>query len=463
MKKNARHLIGDLLMVFAGKSKNINKEEYHESDNTVAGFFEAIESDESFSQVKQAFAGMDNTNPKLCDKIIDSLENSLESQSIQSLRYAYHNLLKAQGADSDAIIAEDLNSSIEDLTPIMHRLESAKGIEKYAELNPDQAAFCKDVEALILDGPDESIKTAANLIKTVYSSKIPSKNIKLAYTTLETQAGEPYQMCPKAQKQIGYAIPMELSKCRDHCIDSRKTKDGQVTCAYQDWLRVVADNQESVMARLNSAKINNNEGLPLLNDITRPGPAECETPREKLFEDSKMLEDQTKYYSREDLLDKSLESSLEDRNLNNKQSESKGRILTSSSKINIKEASMSKKFNLQEHIKATSINDQLEEQRAFFKDCFMSESPSEMTNKPYDNSKYENATSMDALLEEKRTGVPGAEKTINESLEKVRKNDTAEVVTPQNETLNARRTNDPLNSFMKTLEEKLESKRHNKQ
>jgi hypothetical protein len=43
---------------------------------------------------------------------------------------------------------------------------------------------------------------------------------------------------------------MEISKCRDNCIDSRIAKDGTVSCAYQDWLKVAFEPHAKVMSRL---------------------------------------------------------------------------------------------------------------------------------------------------------------------------------------------------------------------
>ena len=464
MKKGARNLIGDLLHVFAGNKQDLHESEYDRGDVIVDMFFKSVEASGNKDNVKTAFVNMDSTNPDLADKIIDNLEKSLELESILSLRYSYHNLVKSSVAENDAIILEDLNSNIEDLTPVQHRLEAAKGLEKYASLNPDQTAFVQDLESLILEGSKESVQSASNLIKTVFSSKVPQSNVRLAYTSLSTQPGEPYQMCPKAQKQIGWAIPMELSKCRDNCIDSRKTKDGKVSCAYQDWLRVVADNQESVMERLNAARIQDNEGIKTLNEITRPGPADDEKPREQMLEESDMVKEQKKYYKQEDVLENSIEKSLESRDLNTKQSSSgETRITTAASKINNKEVtSMSNKFNLQQHITGNSINDKLDQYRAFFEASFEHESPSQLTNRPFDNSKYEKATSMEALIEEKRTGSPEAETVLNEQLSKVQKDNAKVTTTTQEETLNQRRKNEPLDEFMKTLEEKLEARRHSK-
>jgi hypothetical protein len=56
---------------------------------------------------------------------------------------------------------------------------------------------------------------------------------------------------------------MEISKCRENCIDSRVDKDGQVTCAYQDWLKVAFQSHDEVMARLDVHKHPDNEANAL--------------------------------------------------------------------------------------------------------------------------------------------------------------------------------------------------------
>jgi hypothetical protein len=81
---------------------------------------------------------------------------------------------------------------------------------------------------------------------------------------LSTQANEPYLLCPKGKFQ-GYKapVPMEVSKCRENCIDSRVDKDGHVTCAYQDWLKVAFQSHDEVMARLDVHKHPDNEANAL--------------------------------------------------------------------------------------------------------------------------------------------------------------------------------------------------------
>ena len=459
--KNARQLIGDLLGFFSGKDNKFpEKSEYDTKDHTVNAFFDTVNAQGDQGNIRTALKEMDENNPDIVNSIIEKLEKSIDAESYASLRYAYHNLVKTIDPESYPVIVEDLYSNVDDLSGIEHRAEAARGLRKFAQLNPDDAVLVHDLEDLILDGSSESIKFASSMIKTVFSSNVPKGNIKVAYTTLNTQFGEPYLMCPKAQGVVGYGVPMETSKCRDNCIDSRTTRDGEVSCAYQDWLRVVADNQESVLARLDNQRITKNEDKTL-NEITRPGPADDESPREKIFEDSKELKEQNKYYKREEILTQSIESNLESRKLNDKQSSSKGRITTANKVNNYTEGSGMEKFNLSKHIKATSINDKLDELRGFFKDTFVSESPSQMTNRAKDNSKYENTSaSMEDLVGERRTGNP--EEGLNQQLEAKRTTTDTKATRTMNESVDEKRKNESLEVFMKTLEERLGERRTNK-
>jgi hypothetical protein len=52
---------------------------------------------------------------------------------------------------------------------------------------------------------------------------------------------------------------MEISKCRENCIDSRIGKDGTVTCAYADWMKTAFQSHDEVMARLDVHRHPDNE------------------------------------------------------------------------------------------------------------------------------------------------------------------------------------------------------------
>jgi hypothetical protein len=86
---------------------------------------------------------------------------------------------------------------------------------------------------------------------------------------------------------MGYPVPMEVSKCRENCIDSRMAADGSVSCQYQTWLKS-ADSHDKAMARLDVHRHPDNEfNLLTLAEGERAKPwTEGEIPLEKRFEDS---------------------------------------------------------------------------------------------------------------------------------------------------------------------------------
>lgn len=124
---------------------------------------------------------------------------------------------------------------------------------------------------LVLSGDATQMDAANFRVRNVFSSRVNS-NTRLAYTSLSTQDGEGYMLCPKSVHQIGKALPIEISKCRDNCIDCRVNRDGAISCAYADWLRKSADNHELVEARLERVKHNLNGTT--LNKIGQPDPVQ---------------------------------------------------------------------------------------------------------------------------------------------------------------------------------------------
>lgn len=121
---------------------------------------------------------------------------------------------------------------------------------KQADTDTELYAYTKAKNA-VLAGTEEFIDAAAYRLQNVFASHVKQPNVRIAYfENGRSQDGEAYQLCPKSKYQIGTTIPMPISSCRDNCIDSRTTKDGQVSCAYQDWLKYSADNHISAIERL---------------------------------------------------------------------------------------------------------------------------------------------------------------------------------------------------------------------
>lgn len=433
------------------------------------------------TDIVSTFKGKKNDLPEIDNKMATASNNSHnnEAEALACLRYAYHNAVKSHASMNEAIAAEDLDANVSDLSQIQHRIEAASALEKYAELSPDNRGVADDIEYLLLEGSEKSIRQACAFIRSIYASSMPKSNVRLAYTTINTQSNEPYLMCPKAQKQIGQAMPMEISKCRDYCIDSRRSVDGHVSCAYKDWLTVVADNQANVMARLDAQKLPVDNGVTL-NDITRPGPAAIETSKEE-FKDN-VLEDRglNKYYKSDEVKNTSIEGNLMDRKLNDKNPNAKmtnasseeRRTVTASSNNNTKEVTAMKKgFNLSNYIKNhdTHIQDKLEVWRTFFDDSLEHDKNAMSLNIVSDNSKYESSeTNMEKLISERHTGVD--DRTQEDQLFSPREEQLSNThhkgerpyhATPKNETLEDRRNNDPLDFFMKTMEEHLSARHKN--
>lgn len=178
----------------------------------------------------------------------------------------------------------DLENTIRQVFSAVHHARTAQdGASQLAALrlldtlvahasDGEREAF-ETVRRSVLAGTDNDLDTANFRLRQVFASRVGGTNIRLAYTTLATQFGEGYQLCPKAAHQIGKAVPMELSKCRDNCIDSRTTREGHVTCAYADWLRRTADNHKAVEDRLERVPHDlNNETLGTLKEGERSKP-----------------------------------------------------------------------------------------------------------------------------------------------------------------------------------------------
>jgi hypothetical protein len=141
-----------------------------------------------------------------------------------------------------------------------YQLEATKYAEQLMEDADNIEEFCKlsAVKKSVLKGNEEDLDIASYRIRDIFASYVPKQNTRLAYTSLVTQEDEPYLLCPKARYQIGVAKPMEISKCRDNCIDSRTTNQGKTVCAYAEWLKI-ADNQNAVNTRLEVHRNPDNE------------------------------------------------------------------------------------------------------------------------------------------------------------------------------------------------------------
>ena len=177
------------------------------------------------------------------------------------LRYAFMSLQSFLNKQSDAVKLERVAYIKEDKSSGFWQIESLKAIDnlyKFAD-NVISKSFLDKSRNIILSGNEEAISEVSQKIRSKFSSITPSEMKRVAYTTLSTQDNEPYLLCPKGKFQGKGPVPMEISKCRENCIDSRVAKDGTVSCAYADWMKTAFQSHDEVMARLDVHRHPDNE------------------------------------------------------------------------------------------------------------------------------------------------------------------------------------------------------------
>ena len=239
--------------------------------------------------------------------VMDRLMNTRNSQIRTLLRHAYNSLQNASGETNEAVKLEKLAHKLDDKSCGAWQLEAVETLDEVLKFN-DSISF-KVARKHILKGNEFNYRKAMDILKDEFEFLTPSANIRVAYTSLSTQDNEPYLLCPKGvfQSTGNAPVPMEISKCRWNCIDSRVAKDGTVTCAYQDWLKVSFQTQDNVMARLNVHKSPDNEvnSLNLKENERSKHLTEGEIPFETRFDKNQ------KGYKRDSLPEESIEKRLE--------------------------------------------------------------------------------------------------------------------------------------------------------
>jgi hypothetical protein len=194
------------------------------------------------------------------------LNNIKLAEERNTLRYAYMALQNFLNKDNEAARLERVAYKTSEKSSGYWQIESINALDKLKKLASTSLRISKLESArnVVLSGNKLQTTKVSNYIHNWYSEITPKENRRVAYTTLSTQANEPFLLCPKGKFQ-GYKspIPMEISKCRENCIDSRIDKEGHVTCAYQDWLKVAFQSHDEVMARLDVHKHPDNEANAL--------------------------------------------------------------------------------------------------------------------------------------------------------------------------------------------------------
>ena len=196
----------------------------------------------------------------------NKLNNIKLAEERNTLRYAYMALQNFLNKNNEAARLERVAYKTTDKSAGYWQIEAINSLDKLKKFASTSLRISKLESArnVVLSGNKLQTTKVSNYLHNWYSEITPKENRRVAYTSLSTQANEPYLLCPKGKFQ-GYKapIPMEISKCRENCIDSRVDKEGHVTCAYQDWLKVAFQSHDEVMARLDVHKHPDNEANAL--------------------------------------------------------------------------------------------------------------------------------------------------------------------------------------------------------
>ena len=196
------------------------------------------------------------------------LNNIKIAEERNTLRYAYMALQNFLNKNNEAARLERVAYKTTEKSSGYWQIEAIDALDKLKKFASTSLRISKLESArnVVLSGNKLQTTKVANYLHNWYSEVTPKENRRVAYTTLSTQNNEPYLLCPKGKfngSNHHGPVPMEISKCRENCIDSRVDKNGQVTCAYQDWLKVAFQSHEEVMARLDVHRHPDNEANAL--------------------------------------------------------------------------------------------------------------------------------------------------------------------------------------------------------
>jgi hypothetical protein len=231
----------------------LSEEDFDKNDNIVKSFFDRV------NGINNVFASS-NPSQRLAN-VYSDLVNVRISELRSEIRKAYNNIQNALDSNNDAVVMERVASKLPKKSTGHYQVEALKTVDNLLKLSLTSFTNTKfsNVRNHILTGNSENYKIAAKLLKDSFEDITPSENRRLAYTALSTQENEPYLLCPKGGFQGRGAVPMEISKCRSNCIDSKIDKDGKVSCNYQAWLNAAFEPHDKVMARLDTTRHPDNE------------------------------------------------------------------------------------------------------------------------------------------------------------------------------------------------------------
>lgn len=222
----------------------INANDYVEDDVAVKYFLKVFPGGLSGESFKKA------TSEKVI-KVASNMTEIRDNVYNIGLRKAHALLQNVAGIESDLVTFDNKLESVNESDDINIRIKSAKllnFLSKYASSSRHKETL-SEASKNVVSG---EISKAMDKIKTVFS-KQDIVNNRIAHVTVKQQEGLGYQMCPKSIYIFGKPSPMEISSCRDYCIDVRIDPDGSVGCNYSNWI--------------NSNVITQNEALNLFDKL----------------------------------------------------------------------------------------------------------------------------------------------------------------------------------------------------
>lgn len=262
----------------------LDETDFDKNDKIVQSFFNKI------NNVEKVFASSDRK--KILSDTYGNLLNIRLSDLRSQMRKAYNYIQNALDNSNDAVRLERLASKIPFKSSGHYQVEALKSVDELLKLSLTSFTDIKfsNVKNYVLSGSKENYRIAAKLLKDSFEELTPSENRRLAYTTLQVNVNEPFLLCPKGKlngTNNSGAVPMEISKCRENCIDSRVDSDGRVSCNYQAWLTAAFEPHEKVMARLDVSRHPDNEANSLNIEEGKRKRYDDQPGFEKMLDDAK--------------------------------------------------------------------------------------------------------------------------------------------------------------------------------
>jgi len=219
--------------------------------------------------------------------LANTLSETRNAYIRKELRHLFASINCALGNENDAFTMERIASKLPKKSPGLWQAESIATVERLMKVaNVQEYDALVEIDKMLSNGGYAHVANASKIAKNMYEAISTPRNTRIAYTTLATTDGEPILMCPKGKVEFGSAVPMEASKCRWNCIDSRLDVDGNVRCNYESWMKQSFQSHDVVMGRLDTTRHPDNEANLLNIKDGERKTHEDEIGYEKMFEDS---------------------------------------------------------------------------------------------------------------------------------------------------------------------------------